>query len=551
MRKLFIILFLVAFGIVGITGFWYWQKNIYSKEILKLEILGPEEVETGEGIEYIVKLKNNGQTRLENPELIFEFPGKSILEGTSTLRNNQRIEDIYPGEERTYSFRAKLFGRENEIMKAKASLSYYPKNLKALYQSETSFTSRIKFVPLTFEFDSPSSVAKGEEINFSLNYFSNIDEILESLRVRIEYPSGFEFRESIPNALDEKEWALYSLSKASGGRIEIKGTIEQGKEGEEKIFRAQLGMLKNEEFWLLKEATQSLKIAESSLYISSLINNSPGYSVSAGDYLHYEIFFSNIGQNPIQKKFLFAELDGDFFDLSTLKSKDGEFGHGDNTILWDWKNVSSLRFLDNGEEGKVEFWVKLKEDIGHQVENPKLNLKVDLAGAEKSFETKINSQIVLNQKVYFEQEFFEGEGPLPPKVGEKTEYTVLWQIKNFWNKLENVKVKAVLPDYVRPTGNIFPVEAKFTYDSGSRTLMWNVGEIEPWQSFENTSLVLAFQIEFSPLASQKGETPFLVNKAEISGEDIWTSETLKVSADGRDTTLPDDQNVSEIQGIVE
>lgn len=551
MKKPFIIFFLIIFGILGIIGFWYWQGNIYSKEILKLEILGPEQVKTGEEIEYLVRLKNNGKTRLEEVELIFEFPNQSIPSKAFMLRNAQKIEDIYPGEERTYPFKARLFGKENDIMEANVCLSYRPKNLKAFYQSETIFISQIKFVPLTFEFDMSSNVGQGEEMNFSLNYFSNINEILENLRIKIQYPMDFEFKESNPIALDENEWPLYSLSQASGGRIEIKGIIEHCEQGEEKIFRAQLGILKNDEFWLLKEAAQSVKIVESSLYFSALINNSLEYSASAGDFLHYEIFFRNTGKKPIQKKFLFAELDGNFFDLSTLTSKTGEFGQGDNTIIWDWKKVPRLRFLDTTEEGKVEFWIKLKQDIGHQIKNPKLRLKVDLAGTEKIFETKINSQIVLNQKVYFEQEFFENEGPLPPNIGEKTTYVVLWQVRNFWNDFENVKVKTQLPEYIRPTGKIFPEEAKFTYDSESRILMWNIGDIKAWQSFESSPLVLAFQIEFLPLFSQKGETPFLVNEAEVSGEDIWTLEIFESAVEGRDTTLPDDQSVSAEQGIVE
>ena len=56
-------------GILGIAGYWYWQGNPFSKEILKLEILGPDSASASNEITYTVKYKNNGDVRLEEPRL--------------------------------------------------------------------------------------------------------------------------------------------------------------------------------------------------------------------------------------------------------------------------------------------------------------------------------------------------------------------------------------------------------------------------------------------------------------------------------------------------
>lgn len=552
MRKVFIIFIIVLFAGVGITGFWYWQKNQYSKEILKLEILGPEAAQAGDEVEYLVRFKNNGKVRLENSELIFEAPEHSIPQDFSAQRITKQLEDIYPGQEQIFSFKVRVFGKENETLVAKAWVNYQPKNLKARYESKTSFTTQIKFVPLTFEFDLPLKVEKDEKVEFSLNYFSNINYLLEDLRVKIEYPEGFEFLSASPQPLDETEWNISLLAQADGGRIEIKG-VTRGEEGTQKIFRAKLGLVRDGQFWLLKETARALEIIEPSIYISQLINDSPNYMANAGDLLHYEIFFRNIGQKAIQKKFLFVELEGEFFDLESLKSEKGEYGRGDNTIIWDWKVVPALRFLDAAEEGKVEFWVKLKEgeDISTKIKTPSLRDEITLGGVKKIFEVKINSKIKLWQKVYFEEEFFGNSGPLPPETGKKTTYTVLWQVENSWNDLERVKVKSILPKQVKATGKIFPEDAKFTFDSKSREALWNIGEIEAWLAGTEMPLTLAFQVEFTPDSSQKGETPDLVGESEVLGEDAWTSEILQEKAPPVDTTLPDDDTISEEQGIVQ
>jgi len=136
-------------------------------------------------------------------------------------------------------------------------------------------------------------------------------------------------------------------------------------------------------------------------------------------------------------------------------------------------------------------------------------------------------------------------------VGEKTTYTVLWQVENSWNDLKNVKVKSILPKQVKATGKIFPEDAKFTFDSKSRQALWNIGELEAWLDGSELPLTLAFQIEFTPSSSQQGETPDLVGEAEVLGEDVWTLEILQEEAPSVDTTLPDDDTVSEEQGIVQ
>ena len=97
MKKI-IIFILILGAAVGISGFYYYQKNIYSKEVLKLEILGPEEAQAFEEIEYLVKYKNNGNITLEEPEMIFQFPENSLLSDEKTLTVVKDMEDIYPGE---------------------------------------------------------------------------------------------------------------------------------------------------------------------------------------------------------------------------------------------------------------------------------------------------------------------------------------------------------------------------------------------------------------------------------------------------------------------
>jgi len=557
-----VIFFIIILTIlVGAAGFWYWQRNPYSKEILKLEILGPAETDISQEIEYTVKYKNNGNIRLEELRLIFEFPEHALLAEGTTKRQEigpDKLEDIYPGEEKIFKFKGRLFGKEGELKTAKAWLNYRPKNLKPRYESATTFTTVIKPAPLTFDFDLASKVEPGRVLKFSLNYFSSLNYPLTNLRVKIEYPSDFEFLESIPRSLGKTEWDIPLLNKAEGGRIEIRGKLS-GELREQKFFQASLGIWLDDEFILLKEITKGVEITKPTLYVFQRINSYDEYIASPGEVLHYEIFFRNVGDEPFSDLFLVARLDGKAFDFDSVKTETGQFNKGDNSIIWDWRGVDKLKFLTQGEEGKVEFWLNTKEifqTAGFQEKNFVLKNTVSIAKVKEEFKSKLNSKLVISQKGYFQDEAFGNSGPVPPKVGQATTYTIVWEVKNYYNDLGNVKVKAFLPSNVGLTGKIFPESesSKFAFDNKSREIVWTVSDgsgLAAGTGVLNQPPTVVFQVALTPFIEHKGKILPIINEARITGEDQWTEVILEKIAQAIDTTLPDDQNIQDHTGIVQ
>jgi hypothetical protein len=203
------------------------------------------------------------------------------------------------------------------------------------------------------------------------------------------------------------------------------------------------------------------------------------------------------------------------------------------------------------EEGKVDFWVKIKSNLGN-IKNPVLRNKVFIEQIKKEFITKISSKIEITQRGYFEDEIFGNSGPLPPEVGKRTTYTVMWHVKNYYSDVKNAKVKAVLPSNVKLTGDIFPEEevSKFSFDSESREIVWVVGDIERGVGISKPGLTIGFQLEFKPNESQKGQVAEIISQARITAEDSWTETTIENLADSIDTTLPDDPSVTEEMGTI-
>jgi hypothetical protein len=555
MRLNLLRILLLIFLLIGFFFYWNWRKNVYSKEVLKLEILGPNEIIVGKEVEFTVKYKNNGEFRLEEPELIFEPPEGSLKDSEIAKREIFKEEKlgaaIYPGEENSFAFRLRILGKEGEVKTFKATMSFRPKNLKARYSVSTSFSTQIKSVPLTFEFDLPSKVEVGKELTFKLDYFSNVDSPLTNLRIQVDYPQSFEFISSNPKSIEKTDWEIPVLNKTEGGRVEIKGKIS-GEIGKVEIFKARLGILKEDQLIVLKEIEKGIEIIKPSIFLRQEINGNPQYVATPGEWLHYTIYFKNIGDEEMKNLFLITKLEGDAFDFNTIKCDLGECKPGDDSVIFDWRKISKLQYLAPRDEGKVDFWIKLKDDLGN-VKNPILKNKIFILQIKEEFITKISSKIEVSQKGFYYDEVFGNSGPLPPKIGEVTTYTILWQVKNYYSDVKDVKVRAKLPENVSLTGKIFPEEmaSKFSFDPNSREIVWSLGDLERGKGVLNSPLSIAFQVALSPTESQRGKTLEIISEVKISGEDSWTEKILEATSTSITTALPDDSQIKPEMGIVQ
>ncbi|MDP2641034.1 MAG: hypothetical protein Q8P39_00625 [Candidatus Yanofskybacteria bacterium] len=551
MKKIAYLIFLLLAA--GSAGVWWWQSNSYSKEILKLEILAPENVQAGEEFTYIVKWKNNGNVRLENPVLMFEFPKGAIPSNQDRMRVSQELEAIYPGQERTTHFPARLFGKEGEVKEARAELSYSPKDLSASYRSETSTITRISSVPLSFDFDIPSRVEQRQQFEFNLNYFSQSSYPLSDLRVQIEYPEQFEFASASPLPLGTNEWRIGVLNQGDGGRITVRGFLKGGLQ-DVHIFKASIGSWKEGEFTLLKEIHKGVEIGEPNIALSYRINGSESHIASPGETLRFEVFFRNVGRRNLENLFLAVNLDGRPLNFETITAPRGSFTPGDTGISWDARNVPKLRFLGQQEEGSVEFWVTMQEDW--QVFSPQdkdftLTTRVTLSDTERVFSTKVAGSLKVTQQAIYQDVIIPNSGPVPPQIGSSTTYTIRWEAQSQYTDKEDVKVKARLPRGVEMTGVFVPSDVSLTFDSNSREVVWDIGRIQSGTGTLTDPARVSFQVRLIPREDQGGQIIPLIEEARISGTDTFVNQEVSSTAFAVNTTLPHDPTVASEQGRVQ
>lgn len=541
-KIIFLILFIII--IAGFVAFLYYRESMFSKEILKLEILGPDTAKIGDEIEYAVQYKNNGNFVLQQAKLTFYLPDNSLTEDGKTMIT-QNLNDVYPGDQESVKFKVRLLGKDGDLKTAKASLSYVPKNITATYESDTTFITKIDASPITLDFDLPTKAEQGKNLQYSINYFSNVDYPLENLSVKVDPTPGFDFVSADPTSLDNSEWKLQTLNKAQGGRINISGKVSAST-NQKLTFSAELGMWQNGNFIVIKQASVDVQVIQPLLSISQQVNGSSSYVASPGETLHYQIFFTNIGSTPFDNLFMVAKLDSPALDMSTIQAEDGgQVQPNDNMIVWDHSQAPQLNHLDVQAQGEVDFSVKVKSDwnpSGNDANNTLINDEVNISQIIQKFTIKVNSGLVISQKGYYKSSDISNSGPIPPKVGTATTYTISWEVKNYFSDAKNVKVRVVLPKNVSLTGRIMPQNelSNFSFDSASREIVWSAGDILAGTGVTGDPVTLSFQISLTPDSPQKGSVAPLIGQVQISGENQFTNTTITAQDSAIDTSLPDD-----------
>ncbi len=530
--------------IVIFIAFLFYREGMFSKEILKLEILGPDTAKVGGEIQYTVQYKNNGNFVLGQPKLTFELPDNSLTEDGKTIFV-QKLNDIYPGDQESVTFKARLLGKDGDLRTAKAALSYVPKNITATYESDTTFITKIDASPITLDFDLPTKVEQGKDLGYSINYFSNVDYPLENLSIKVDPTPGFDFTSSDPASLDNAEWKLQTLNKTQGGRVSINGKVSSPV-NQNMVFSASLGMWQNGNFIVIKQASQNVQVIQPLLFISQQINGSASYVASPGEILHYQLFFTNVGSTAFDNLVLVAKLDGLALDDSTIITGNGGQVQSDgSTIVWDGTQTSKLKHLDVQQKGEVDFNVKVRNDwnpSSADASSTVINDEINISQITQKFSIKVNSGLVISQKGYYKNSEITNLGVIPPKVDKATTYTINWGITNYFSDEKNVKVKAVIPQNVILTGQIMPQNesANFSFDSVSREIVWSAGDIASGTGVTGDPVVLSFQISLTPTASQKGSIASLIGQVQISGENQFTNTTITSQDSAVDTSLPDD-----------
>ncbi len=564
----------------------------------EVSINARERVEAGELLELTLVFKNISRTTLKDSEFSLFLPAGSTLvaedltERPAPQRFIKKLGDLASGEEVIEEIKVRLWGREGEEKKAEAVLLYRPENLQARFTSRDLKTFTIERSPFAVSWEVPKTAAAGQEVEVVLRVVSSANDPAKNLSLLLDYPPGFSFGSSDPPPQEgefamlqsgqapvlgsgQALWKLGDIPPRGEKKIVIRGRLE-GSEGEVKTYRARLGVWdeKSRELQVYTDSTQSLDIAVTPLSIRAFLGDSRERVVSPGERLDFILRYRNNTDFILRNVTISAVLESgifqgkemglresassrQFLDFTTLSiGQGGVFDGSKRAVVWGPGVTSQLRDLDPGEEGEVTFAITARArtpmaDKGDKNYAVRLRSSIgsagvprELAGTELSssdlVDFKVKSLVLFSGHSAFRASPLQNSGPLPPRVGEETTYTVLWEIRNFTNNIRDVEIAATIPPNVEWKGTVYPKDADIAFDASSGKVRWKIRNIEGGSGVIAPVILGAFRVGVLPGEADLGKSLTLVTESKLTGKDTFTGETVEETLGVFSSELRDD-----------
>jgi len=566
-----------ALGVVLLilSGWLIWRSWFsFDTGGVALDIFGQDRIVSGEEINYVVRFKNNSNTTLNNLALDFIFPGQSRLsdeENAVKQGDNYKVArslgSLASGQERQAEFKVRVLGDKDSQQKFLAKLTYRPANINADFSNNAEFTSTVISVPLVLSFVLPERIVSGQAMNITLKYLNTSDATFSDAKIKLEYPAGFTFDSASPTPSDgNSTWGFSEIGSREEGTVVIRGTIS-GNEGETKVFKAQIGTQKSEEdFMVYAQSLSSPQISLSPLFIEQTLLSVQDNTVNLGQSLTYKIKYRNTTDVAIGPVVITVKIDSRAVDLGSVSAAKGFFSSSEGLITWNASSLEELESLDAKTEGTLEFMLRVKDRLpvskfsdknfaiitAAKISSPNTPLSLtgtDLTG-QHQLTAKINSRLALSTKGYFIDQTLPNIGPLPPQVGQKTTYTIYWQLLNISNDISNVKVEAYLPSYVRWEDKTFPQDENIKYDEATGKITWQISKLSAGVGLLSPVKQVAFQVGLVPSVGQVGDVVVLVKESKVTADDNFTGQTVSASDSELKSDLPDDASVGLEKGKV-
>lgn len=561
--RLITIFTILVIASAGWFGYVYFFKT-FKKSDIAVRIKGPETIESGENIQFFVTYQNKSNFNLKNAVLVFNWPSGSKPKDSADLKIEKRIGNIVVGREASVPFDGQFFGAKNEKLSVSAVLKYSPEDRDDIYEAKSSFESVVNKTPFSIVMNMPPRAVAGNEIEISLEYQNLSEVIFPDMKLQIDYPEGFSFSSAEPQPSSQSNvWEFDEIRGRETGKIKLKG-IFSGSENETKLFQASIGRSEKGEFVAYSTEQYSTILSSTTLFVYQTANGSRDLSISPGDILRYKITYRNTADVAIPNVVISAALDGKAIDFKSLDIQWGSYSGATNSIIWNASGIPKLALLSPGEDGEVTFSVRLNKTVSvssagdtKQIISSIAKITTDQIpeslkgvpiGNEDKIETKLNTSLNLFASGLYKNSPIENSGPMPPKVGQKTTYNIVWQLTNTTNDADNVRVEAVLPPNVNWESRMSPADANISYEQSTGKVVWNVGKVSAGTGFLLPVRQVAFQISIIPTIVDIGRSPQLISESKLEGMDLFTNNSISESAEKKNIYLSEDLYIIENRG---
>lgn len=569
-RKFFlgaIIFFALSAGF-GLFMF-FGGSNTVSADNIEINVLGNAFVSGGEELPLKIEIANRNNVALEFSDLLLEYQ-KGAGANENIQRDRFTIGTVPAGGKVEKMVDLVLFGQQGTTRDINITLEYRVKGSSAIFVKPEIYVVNISSTPVNLLVEGPEVTNTNQDITFDITTSLNTEEAVSDMMVVVDYPPGFDFKSATPTpTFSNNIWSLGDLDKGAEKDITINGVLV-AESGEQRAFNIYAGTAnpQNEQEIGTQFNHQSYIIAIEKPFLDLRLavngNTGPESIGRPGEVSTGFIELMNNLETRITDVEITAKFSGNAFNISGIEPQGGFYDTTTQTIIWNSQTHESLASIDPEDQEELDFRFRPVSFSGSGIKNPEVNIEVSIRGRQPSLgnnfqeidnfikkKVKFATQLQITGHALYNSGPFVNSGPLPPKPGQPTTYTINWSIANTTNKVSGAKVKAVLPLYVDWTGQVSPGGQAVTYNSATREVSWDIGNIDAGVGTTSSPRQVNFQVKLNPSGSQSGNQPNLVLDTVLTAKDSFTGSEITRTMNPINTRLNRDSNYNAENDAVE
>ena len=546
-----IIFFVLTLGYAAYV--FFAGGNTVSNNNIDISVLGNNFTAGGEELPLVVGIVNKNNSALDLADLVLEYPKSGTADVSSDTEHTRiSLGTIPAGAVRNENVKLVLFGEQGSVREIKITLEYRVAGSNAIFVKEKLYDVTISSTPINLSVDAPLTVSPGQNITLNIKATLNATKPASKILVKVDYPAGFTFASAVPApTFGNNVWDLGDIAPGAEHGISITGKMVDVFDGEEKTFNISSGSqsaVDSSSIDVVYNSIQSLVAIKKPFIEANLLINGVSqreYAVDAKTPIRAEIRYANNLDTKVDDLQITAKISGNAFDRKTISAQQGFYDSAKDTITWNQGSQSKLSELNPGDSGSVSFTVSplsLFSVSSGILSDPTINIEISISGKQAvegsaanqldnstGATVRIISDVGLSGKALYYSGPFINTGPVPPKVEQKTTYTIVWTLSNTANSISKAQVNATLPSWIDFVGTIYPKEENLTYNASTREIVWNIGNILKGSGITSPTKSVAFQISFAPSLSQVDSIPILINDATLTGHDDFANVDIAVN----------------------
>lgn len=559
------VFFIVSLGIalyVYLNG-----SNIISANNIKIDIVGPTTAKAGEETSLDVSITNNNDTTLQIADLVLDYPDgtRSAVDSVTPMTHDRvAFDDIAPHTTVRRTIKSILYGEEGSTAHVDMTLEYRVSTAMSVFTKDASYDVIIGSSPLTLTVDGLKEVNANQDYSLTLNVVSNSDQVVKGVILTADLPFGYQIISTTPAPVPKTTvWDLGDIEASGKRTIIIKGKI-YGDHDEDRYFKINVGTKDGKNptqvSGIISAVTQQVTIKKPFIGVALLFDrndtSTTDYIAQSGSLVSSQLKLVNNLDVPIYDVVVESKVTGPIVYPNSFKTSNGFFDSNVQTTRWNKLYDKDLETILPGNDVGIAYTFNtLKSAISQtaNINNPVITTDITVkakrrleSGVPENIISTIHKDVKVETDARFSSQIthntgpIENEGNIPPKVGQKTEYTVTWAVTNTFNDLNNAKVSAVLPDYVTWNNVTVGQGEKVTYNPDSRVVTWDLSYMKAQSGGKISLRQVSFQIGFIPSQSQVESAPMLVGVANFTANDTFTGTAISGQSPALTTELPTD-----------